>query len=213
MEHSQKMILTPMETESPPTLPPSTASNIVYNSEQQTQPKIVKSRKTKSHPLLEKITNQLLITLKLAKIDGYDDKLRIRNNSNDFIDSSNVVNLLQNATSNAKVLIGEEPFIDRLFEAGVGPELLSNENYKYKLIKLYEAKSVSSQQNITNSEKLYSTTSPLQTNISNTVPVIQSNKRQLEEIDELGEESNKKQKTDWITPPEDIPLPEENDTI
>jgi hypothetical protein len=110
-------------------------------------------------------------------------------------------------------LIGEEPFIDRLFEAGVGPELLSNENYKYKLIKLYEAKSVPSQQNITNSEKLYSTTSPLQTNISNTVPVIQSNKRQLEEIDELGEESNKKQKTDWITPPEDIPLPEENDTI
>jgi hypothetical protein len=114
MEHSSKMVLTPFENEqAPPILTPSTNNSVQYNStvpvqttSTGTQSYVQNSnmgtqipiRKQKSHPFLEKLINQLKIILKLAKIDAYDTSLRIKNNKGDFIENSNIINLLQNAT-------------------------------------------------------------------------------------------------------------------
>jgi len=80
-----------------------------------------------------KIENLLKIMAKLAKIQGYDENWRIRNQKGQFIDDTNVAALLTYAMSPGKVLNGEQNFIDLLNEAGVSEELVLNEAIKAKL--------------------------------------------------------------------------------
>ena len=64
--------------------------------------------------------------------------MRIKNENGIFVDNSNIINLLSNATTPTKVLLGQEEFVNLLFKAGVEPELLSNENIRVRLMRLYE---------------------------------------------------------------------------
>jgi hypothetical protein len=216
MEHSSKMVLTPFENEpAPPILMPSTNNSVQYNStvpvqttSTGTQSYVQNSnmgtqisiRKQKSHPFLEKLINQLKIILKLAKIDAYDTSLRIKNNKGDFIENSHIINLLQNATVLAKVLIGQDDFIKLLFQAKVEPELIANENVRTNLIKLYE-------KNNSNDNK------PVEpmifSDVSSHEPVdptvnIRAKKRRREEndFDENESEDEPPSKKSWIYPNE-----------
>src|SRR5258708_16916903 len=163
MKNTQKMVLTPIEYESMPVLYPSSSSDVRYNSipsnaqysNVETQTSNVPSsnvqyvstqtqtgKKPKSHPMLEKLINQLKIVLKLARVNAYDANFRITNENGIFIENSNIINLLQNVTTPAKALIGQDAFVTLLHKAGVEPDLISNENIKIKLIKLYETQSM-----------------------------------------------------------------------
>ena len=72
--------------------------------------------------------------MKLAKLDSYDDLLRIKTRNGNYLDKSNIVDLLTHSMSAGKVLHGEEEFIALLARSGVDPELILNENVKSKLI-------------------------------------------------------------------------------
>lgn len=213
MEHSSKMVLTPIENEQqPPLLTPATSNSIQYNSYEPmpsmstgTQSNIqysnastqMTSKKLKTHPFLEKLINQLKIILKLAKIDAYDTSLRIKNNRGEFIEHSNIINLLQNATVLAKVLVGQDDFISLLFKAKVEPELIANENIRAKLINLYEKPIVD---NRPTEPMIFSDVS----NDDRVDPVIKTNarKRRREEPDiiEIESEGEPPAKKQWIYP-------------
>jgi hypothetical protein len=202
MEHSQKVTLTPFENESPPQLIPSTETNIKYLSNIPSETSTIgtqTTKKIKSHPYLEKYVNQIKIILKLAKIDGYDNNLRIKNENGNFIENSNIINLLQNATIAAKVLIGQDAFINLLFNAGVEPDLIVNENVKSKLIRLYETKSKSTQTFKELEPRIY--TSNATKNDLIVEPTVKFNKRQREKTDDIEEtEEINPKRTKWILP-------------
>lgn len=212
MDHSQKMVLTPLdsELEQPPTLYPSTNPNMQFSSGDNASPS---TKKSKSHPMLERLTKQLQIVLKIANVKGYDSFLRIKGEKGNYIENSNILNLLQNATSPAKILLGQEEFINLLYQAGVEPELISNENIKFRLMKLYETKP--KQRSDNRETQIYSTVPPVLKESVTAVPVIKSTKRALEDdFDEEIEPPNKRQDignapTDWILP-EQQQLPDDN---
>ena len=82
-------------------------------------------------------------------------------------------------------------------------------------MKLYESKPISRKQQISENKepKIYSTASPIQES-SNAVPVIKSTKRQLETDDDTEiEEPSKKPQANWITPPEEQELPDDNEQL
>jgi hypothetical protein len=172
--------------------------------------------KNPKHPFLEKLTKQIQIILKIAKINGYDDNFRIKNENNQVIENSNIITLLQNVTTPSKVLIGQESFVNLLYKAGVEPDLISNENIKYRLINLYESKPIKRSEKIYKEPQIYSTSSPVQESL-NAAPVIKSIKRQLDTDPVQNEveseiEPPKKRKANWIIPSEDLPpLPEVDD--
>src|SRR5277367_4725607 len=179
MEHSQKVVVMPYNSEiAPPTLPVATDPNTQFSSLS------TKQKQPKHHPLLEKLTSQIKIILKIAKIDGYDGNFRIKNESGVFIDNTNIINLLSNVTTPAKALLGHEPFVSLLYKAGVEPELISNENIRVKLIKLYETKATIPEQE----PMIYTTVAPVQEKAIR-VPVIRSGiKRTRDMVEENKEE-------------------------
>jgi hypothetical protein len=198
MEHSQKMVVTPIENEQPPSLLP-VSQDVLYSSGLPTQTSSTSTqfpvKKQKAHPFLEKLTNQLKIILKLAKIDAYDNTFRIKNDKGFFIENSNIINLLQNATLSSKILVGQDAFITLLFKAKVDPELIKNENVKQMLIRLYEKQTKTSDEE----PVIYSKSPPVID--MDTTPVIKSRKRTLTRDEE--EESDKpepKRKSNWIIP-------------
>ena len=85
---------------------------------------------------LEKI-RIMKILLKLAKINGYDLVGRVRNKNGSFINDSDLLDLINDAMSHGKLLIGQSEFINLLYEANVEPDLIINENIKAKLLNLY----------------------------------------------------------------------------
>jgi hypothetical protein len=202
MEHSQKVTVMPLESEmQPPVLPMVTDSNVQFSSQE-------KKPKSSAHPLLEKLTKQIKIILKLAKVNGYDADLRIRGEGENFINNSNIINLLADATSASKVLIGYNEFIRLLYEANVEPELIINENVKYQLIKMYEG------QPKRGFTQMYTRTSPaVFREPDKAEPVIRTNTKRArspEIIQEEGVETVEpptKKRLNWILPASDIPLP------
>lgn len=84
--------------------------------------------------IYDKIHRFIKIILKIAQTDGYDDSLRIKTRDGNFLDKSNIVDLLTHAMSLGKVLHGEEDFIALMAKANVDPDLILNENVKSKLL-------------------------------------------------------------------------------
>jgi hypothetical protein len=201
MEHSQKVTLTPFENEPPPILHSSSDSSVEYSSNSKPYTTTVGTqtiKKVKSHPILEKLVNQIKIILKLAKIEGYDDNLRIKNEYGNYIENSNIINLLQNATISAKILVGQDSFIDLLFKAHVDPDLIVNENVKIKLIRLYENKSRETQTD--EREPLIFTKSAPTKQVS-VEPIVKSTKRKREKINEIdNSDEPPHKKSNWIIP-------------
>jgi hypothetical protein len=185
MQHSQKVVVTPYDDTQPPSLPMAIDSDVQFSSK----------KINKGHPLIDKFTKQLKIVLKLAKIDGYDGDFRIKDENGQYIYNSNIISLLNDATSISKVLIGYDSFISLLHKASVEPDLIVNENVKARLLQLYQFK---------RQEELYSKAGP-------SVNVKNARKRQHEDDmndyddDVIVEPPNKK----WIYP-KDTPLPDDN---
>jgi outer membrane biosynthesis protein TonB len=86
---------------------------------------------------LNRLRSLLLIILKIAQINGYDDETRIRGPDGKIVENSNVIALLNYVTSTGKPLVGEGEFLRLLKKANVDPELILNENAKLKLLSLY----------------------------------------------------------------------------
>ena len=77
------------------------------------------------------------IVAKLADIKGYDKTFRIQAPDGNYMPNSNLITLITHAMSSGRVLHGEQEFISLLHRAGVGPELILNENVKSKLASFY----------------------------------------------------------------------------
>jgi hypothetical protein len=92
--------------------------------------------------IYDKVHKLLKIILKLAKYVGYDSDLKIKLKNGNYLEKSNIVDLLTHAMSMGKVLYGESEFIDLLHSAGVNPELIINENVKNKLISKYNSREI-----------------------------------------------------------------------
>lgn len=84
--------------------------------------------------IYDKIHRFIRIILKIAQSDGYDDSLRIKTRDGNFLEKTNIVDLLTHAMSIGKVLHGEEEFIALMAKANVDPDLILNENVKSKLL-------------------------------------------------------------------------------
>lgn len=107
------------------------------------------AHKTKSAKtnILEKINKFVKVILMLARNFGYNEDFNIKLNNGKFLDRTNVIDLLDNAMSVGKVLYGESEFIELLFKSGVTPDMIINENIRYKLMKAYNNKAISLKQN------------------------------------------------------------------
>lgn len=99
----------------------------------------VKPDKAKSK-IYDKIHRFIQVILKLARKFGYNDDMKIKLKDGKYLDKSNVVDLLTHAMSVGKVLYGENEFIELLYDAGVEPELIINENVKSKLIQIINSR-------------------------------------------------------------------------
>ena len=111
MENIQKVSLAPVGMETPPTLVPSSDSSLQFSSVIPTQTQSISTQTAKRirfqrHQSLDKFKNQVRILLKLGKIDPIDSNLRIKDEKGTFIENSNIINLLINATQDAKELVG-----------------------------------------------------------------------------------------------------------
>lgn len=91
--------------------------------------------------------NILLIILKLAKINAYDQNLymKINNKFNKKVNIIDYLNLLNN-NNNSKQQEHEKEFIDLLIRANIEPEFIKNQNIREK---------------ITNNSKLLTNVSPI----------------------------------------------------
>jgi hypothetical protein len=213
MEHTQKVVLTPYESETPPVLIPSTDTSTQYTSmipkqnvstvTQTISPQTMNTgtqtiKRMRSHPYGDKFENQIKIAVLLGIIGGIDRSLRIKNENGIFIENSNLINLLHNATQPAKRLIGQESFIKLLHKAGIEPDMIANEDIKAKLINLYETQTIGTQTE-SREPQIFSNVSPEQMNVD---PVIQSKKRQRDEDDDDENENEEPatKKTNWIIP-------------
>jgi hypothetical protein len=85
----------------------------------------------------EAIERLLRISLLLARIDGYNESLQIRSGSGQFINDSNILDLIEKLETEEQTLVGEDDFIHLLKEAKVPLSLIKNENIKSKLSSLY----------------------------------------------------------------------------
>jgi hypothetical protein len=201
MEHTEKMVLAPYGAETPSVLVPSTDSSVQLSSDIPTQTSGTQTvKRIRSHQNLERFKNQVKILLKLGKLDPIDNNLRIKNENGVFIENSNIINLLHNATQDAKELVGQEAFIKLLYQAGVEPELILNQDIKSKLFKLYVTQSKETQTNNSTDPQIFTNVSPEQS--MNIDPVVKSNKRQREIKEDENEKSEEPptKKLNWIMP-------------
>ncbi|KAI1289513.1 hypothetical protein HDE_08677 [Halotydeus destructor] len=86
---------------------------------------------------IERQRKLLRIILKLAAVNGYNDLDHIQLEDGSFLKGSDVVPLLMHALSPGKVVVGLKEFVDLLYRANVTPDLVTNENVKAMLSKLY----------------------------------------------------------------------------
>ena len=84
----------------------------------------------------EKIIRLIKIALKIAKINSYDDELRIIGHNGEYVEGSNLADLLKYVLTSQKIIIGENEFIKILHDANVDPQWITNENVRARLIGL-----------------------------------------------------------------------------
>ena len=84
--------------------------------------------------IYDKIHRFIKVILKLARTTGYDENLRIKLKNGQYLEKSNIVDLLTNSMSMGKVLHGEKEFIELLANSEVDPDLIINDNVRLKLI-------------------------------------------------------------------------------
>ena len=89
---------------------------------------------------LQKLNLIYQIGLKLALINGYDEKFRIRNKKGEYIPNSNLLDLIHNSMIASKNLAGMEEFIELLAEANAEPEWFVNDIVKSSLKNLIASK-------------------------------------------------------------------------
>ena len=100
--------------------------------------------------IYDKIHRFIKIILKLAKFVGYDDDLRIKLKNGDYLEKSNIVDLLTHAMSAGRVLYGEQEFIELLADSHVDPNLIINDNVRMKLIQYINKPKDNTNENNTN---------------------------------------------------------------
>ena len=105
--------------------------------------------KRKINNFMDKITRIMKIFLRLANIKGYDLIGRVRDSSGNFIKDSDIIALISHSLTHGKLLLGQNEFINLLFEAKIEPELIVNENVKSKLMSLYSDKNDDLNENAT----------------------------------------------------------------
>ena len=120
----------------------------------------------------EKIQRLLKIVLKIAMNNAYDEDFKIKDSEGKPISDSDITTLLNNAISPQKILVGESDFVRVLYESGVDPNWIVNENLRSKLLNYRPS------------------------NKPHPKPEININKRKIEDT----EDTSRKKTTPWETP-------------
>ena len=105
------------------------------------------SPKKKVNVFFDKITRIMKIFLRLANIKGYDLIGRVRDSNGNFMKDSDIISLISHSLTHGKLLLGQNEFINLLYEAKIEPELIINENVKSRLLNLYSDKNTDSIEN------------------------------------------------------------------
>ena len=77
--------------------------------------------------------NMARVILKLASINGYNDREEIKLEDGSYLDNTNVIDLLNYAMTPTRARKGIEHFVNLLHEAGVEPLLILNGQLKHML--------------------------------------------------------------------------------
>jgi len=77
--------------------------------------------------------NLVRIILKLASINGYNEREEILMDDGTYLSNTNVIELLNYALTPTKLRKGIEQFVDLLHKAGVEPSMISNNQVKQLL--------------------------------------------------------------------------------
>lgn len=84
-----------------------------------------------------KLIKQLLLVLKLATVNAYDEKGLIKDEQGISVPNSSVPNLLQLAMNRSSNVVGRNAFVYQCYRAGISPELISEFSLKNQLQNLY----------------------------------------------------------------------------
>ena len=87
---------------------------------------------------IDKIQKLILIVLKIARHNGYDENFNLLDENGKVIDKSDLVSLLNHSLTHQKLFIGGERFIQLLHEAKVDPNRIINDNMRSKLLSITE---------------------------------------------------------------------------
>lgn len=104
-----------------------------------TEPVIpIKSNSIKQRTQI-RMHNLLRVMMKIAFIQGYDEEGRIKDSNGEYMENTDIASLLLHAMSPGKLIIGEQQFVELLDKAGVNPDLILNENIRYKLLNVFNS--------------------------------------------------------------------------
>jgi len=131
MNHTRKLVLVPADSMRSQTGfgEPNTSGS--DQSEVITDKNISKKRIERD---IDKIRKLILIILKIAKHNAYNENFEIFNKDGKVIRDSDIVGLLNNALTYQKNLIGLDRFVEILHEARVDPNWIVNDSIKAKLL-------------------------------------------------------------------------------
>jgi hypothetical protein len=169
MQNVRKVVITPFEAEK-------VASPDQYGGAGEDDGDVPTVGRKQQKRVIDKLMRQFKVILKLAKIDGYDAIGRIKGLNGEYMDNTDIIALLINAMTPGRVLKGQERFIELLREAKVEPELIMNDNVRYKLLKPLPA----AQQNIdTQTEPQHEILPVPESMVTGEETVVEPNKRPL----------------------------------
>jgi hypothetical protein len=138
MSHIRKLVLVPadsMRHQKGYGEPPEDSG--LANDEQASAPSgNDKTHKKRIERDIDKIRKLILIILKLAKHNSYNENFEIYNKNGSVIRDTDIVSLLNNALTFQRNLIGLDRFVEILHEANVDPNWIVNDNIKAKLLAL-----------------------------------------------------------------------------
>ena len=182
---------------------PAESENTFHSEEIEKNEIKTNSPKKKMNLFIDKLTRIMKIFLKLANIKGYDIIGRVRNSKGDFVQDSDIISLINHSLTHGKLLLGQNEFINLLFEANIEPDLIINENIKSKLLNLYSNKTDDSNENssvpiIIDENKDESTTEiskPIKKSRKRKVDVMNEESKIEEEKEDIS--GNKKRKLTW----------------
>ena len=83
---------------------------------------------------LDKIHKLIKIVLKLALNKSYDENFNIRDESGEPLSDTDIAELLNHILSPQKIIHGENEFIRLLYQSGVNPDWIINQNVRAKLM-------------------------------------------------------------------------------